>query len=163
MKRSTIVLITALVVSVAINLLILGTIIGHRAAHGGPMGPGRGGPHMGAPQMGGPTGPLDRVFRAVPEEIQELVRDKMRAERGEVRDQMDRIRDVRRAAAEALSARPFDPAKAEAALGAMRTELDAAQMRLHAAVIAAMSETQAAGRLPPPRDLPGRDGPPPGR
>lgn len=157
MSRTTIALIVALVVSVAINLVILGTIIGHRAAHGGPPGPvvGERGQF---PRGMTPLGPLDHAFRTVPEELRPRIRERLAGEREAVRAQVRAVRDARRAVADALSARPFDPAAAETALAELRRQNDAAQNRLHEAVIAAMAEAQAGGTLPPPRD---RDGRPP--
>ncbi len=162
MSRTTIALIVALVVSVAVNLLILGTIIGHRAAMGGQAGAARmhAGGFEGPRDRDGftPLGPLDRAFRTVPEEMRPQIRERLEADRSEIGAQLARVREARNAVSKALGARPFDRAAADAALAALRAEINTSQKRLHDAVTASMAAAEAEGRLPPPR--PPRNGRP---
>lgn len=154
MNRSTVALIAALVLSVSVNLLVLGTIIGHNVAHRGkPMAERsadrRADGRMHAGAEASPQLPMDSVLYAVPCDLRPKVRKRLETDRAEVRDQVGKVREARRTAAEALSARPFDAAAADAALSALRAELDGSQRRLHAAVVAVMAEAQSEGPLPP--------------
>lgn len=136
MRRSTLILTVALVVSVSLNLLVAGLMLGHHLS-------GRGG-------RGGNPG-LERLFATVPDEVRREVRRAM-AEDEQVRDARRlALREARQQVAAALSARPFDPAAADAALTNLRAQGDQVADKLHATLVRAMAEAQARGTLPPPR------------
>jgi uncharacterized membrane protein len=151
MKRSTLLLTGALVLSVSINLGVAGVWTGHWL-------------------RGEPDGPSDRLLGAVPEQIHEQIRQSMRSSprTPEVKERMEAMRAAKRAVAEALRARPFNVTAAEQAFATLRQETDRAQEHFHHSLIETMVQAQANGTLPPPpqqRHGGGRngqpDGPPP--
>jgi len=139
MKRTTLILSVALVLSVAVNLLIAGMVIGHR------FGGDRRGPHELA-------GILDRSLWAVPRDLRGDVRSRLHGGRDGLETRMQAVREARRAANEALRARPVDPASAEAALARLRAATGDAQAAFHGIVLDVMLDAQQAGTLPPPPD-----------
>lgn len=146
MKRSTLLLTGALVLSVSINLGVAGLWAGHWL-------------------RGEPEGPVDRVLGAVPPPIHERIREAMRSSprKPEVRERMEAIRSARRAVNDALRARPFNVTAAEQAFATLRQETSRAQEKFHQSLIETMAQAQADGTLPPPPTKGGRDGKPDGR
>ncbi|MQP63953.1 periplasmic heavy metal sensor [Niveispirillum sp. SYP-B3756] len=146
MKRSTLLLTGALVLSVSINLGVAGLWAGHWL-------------------RGEPEGPVDRVLGAVPPPIHERIREAMRSSprTPEVRERMEAMRSARRAVNDALRARPFDVTAAEQAFATFRGETTRAQEKFHQVLIETMAQAQADGTLPPPPTKGGRDGRPDGR
>lgn len=136
MRRSTLFLTIALVVSVSLNLLVAGLFIGHRLG--------------GHPGRGGNPG-LERLFATVPEEIRREVRRAMTADDEARQARRQALREARQQVSAALSARPFDPAAADAALTNLRAQGDQVADKLHATLVRTMAEAQAKGTLPPPR------------
>lgn len=132
MKRSTLILSILLVVSVSINLGIAGVMLGHRLRHD-------------PPRMIN-----DRVAQLLPETVRRDMHERMRANIDTVRERVQILRNVRREVNEALRARPFDAARAEMALAALRLEIGRGQSDLHAVIIDRMKAAQDAGTLPPP-------------
>jgi uncharacterized membrane protein len=148
MKRSTLLLTGALVLSVSINLGVAGLWTGHWL-------------------RGEPDGPSDRLLGAVPERIHERVRQAMRSSprTPEVKERMEAMRGARRSVVEALRARPFDVTAAEQAFATLRQETVRAQEHFHHSLIETMAQAQKDGTLPPPpqqRRGGGRDGQPDG-
>ncbi|QJE72809.1 periplasmic heavy metal sensor [Aerophototrophica crusticola] len=142
MRRSTLFLTIALVISVSLNLLVAGLMLGHHLS-------GRGG------RGGNPS--LDRLFATVPDEIRREVRRAM-SEDGQAREaRRQALREARQQVAAALGARPFDPAAADAALANLRAHGEQVADKLHATLVRTMAEAQANGTLPPPR-VDSRDG-----
>lgn len=146
MRRTTLFLSLALAVSVAINLLIAGIVVGNRAAER------RLPPAAQGSQLGAAAGfQLDRSLGVVPEALKSAIREELTADRGRMRDQVRGVRAARLAVVDTLSRRPFDAAAARAALGKLRDVTALAQFRLHEAVVDAMEKAESAGTLPPPR------------
>jgi hypothetical protein len=103
-----VVLMIALVVSVAVNLSIAGFAFGRFAG----------------PRPPGPNGDIDRLvqfgIRAFPPEIQKSILDAARDRRPEIKDKLDVVQDARRHMFDAMRADPFDPATLDAAYAEMR-------------------------------------------
>lgn len=150
MKRSTLILSVLLVLSAAGNLAVLGIFAGHWLRDG------KGG-------GGGPSVGVERLMGLVPPPLRLDVEQVMRPRNEEMKVQLDAIRSARRAVNEAMRQRPFDPAKAEAALADFRQSTNQVQERLHKTIVERMAAAQEAGTLPPPppeRGPKGKDGPP---
>ena len=153
MKRSTLILSILLVLSAAGNLAVLGIFAGHWLRDGG-----------------GPPSNVERLMGLVPERLRPEIDQAMRPRNEEVKAQMEAFRAARRAVNESLRERPFDPARADAALADLRQATARMQEKLHRTIVDRMQAAQAAGTLPPPPergrkgkgdDAPGRNGPPP--
>ncbi len=147
MKRSTLILSVLLVLSAAGNLAVLGIFAGHWLRGGG---------------GGGPPSSVERLLGLVPEPLRPEIDQAMRQRDEQSTAQMEVFRATRRAVNESLRQRPFDAAKAEAALADLRLLTGQAQERLHRTIVERMAAAQAAGTLPPPpeRGPKGKDGPP---
>jgi uncharacterized membrane protein len=112
----------ALAVSIALNLLLAGILVG-RAFHRGPL-PDRDKPALHR-ERDGRRAPLRGLYREHDDEL----RDKRRA-----------IGAARRTARAALEAEPFDRAALERALEALRKETGASQEIMHKAIVDAASK-----------------------
>ena len=148
MRRSTLILSALLALSVAVNMLLGGVVIGQR--------------WKASPER---AQLFDRSLGAVPPDLHRPIRERLRATEPSIRTRLQGAGEARREVAEALRARPFDRAAAEAALNRLRGAVDGAQIALHTAILDVMEEAQARGELPPPPERPRRrgaeDGPPP--
>jgi uncharacterized membrane protein len=102
-----IVLLIALVVSVAVNLTIAGFAF---ARFAGPR----------------PGGEIERIvaigIRAFPPELQKAIADGSKAKRDEMKAKLDAVQDARRAMFAAMRADPFDPAALNAAYDDLRAK-----------------------------------------
>ena len=122
-------LVVALVVSVAVNLALVGFLIGFS-----------GKPPAWRPGGFDATAGLGRLIRFLPEERRSEVlgpigKDSLgREARGSFRT----MRRAQHGIAEALAAEPFDPDKVDAALAAFRDQFDLSQQRSHAAFVTIM-------------------------
>ncbi len=100
-----VVLMVALLVSVAVNLTIAGFIFARVA-----------GPR--------PGGEVERIvaigIRAFPPEIQKAIADGSKAKRDEMKARLDAVQDARRKMFDAMRANPFDPAALDAAYTELR-------------------------------------------
>jgi uncharacterized membrane protein len=141
MKRSTLTLSILLVLSVSANLAVAGIMAGHWLRGGGPSGAG------------------DRLLGLVPAPLRPDIHQAMRPRDPDMRAQIDALRRARREAAEAMRQRPFDTARTEAALAALRAETGHAQEKLHHTIVERMAAAQANGALPPPPARPGKGHP----
>jgi hypothetical protein len=101
-----------LLISLAVNVLIAGVVLGH--LHGPPAGEDF--EHI-----------VGMIARPYPPEIQRGIMDSARADRDELRQKFDAMRETRRKAFEAARADPFDPAALDAANAAVRAATDAMQ------------------------------------
>lgn len=148
MKRSTLILSVLLVLSAAGNLAVLGIFAGHWLRDG--------------KEGGGPPSGVERLMGLVPPPLRPEIDQVMRPRNEEMKAQLDAIRAARRTVGETLRQRPFDPAKAEAALAEFRQSTGRVQERLHRTIVERMAAAQEAGTLPPPppeRGPKGKDGP----
>ncbi len=133
-----VVLMLALVVSVAVNLTIAGFVFARVA-----------GPR--------PGGEIERIvaigIRAFPPEIQKSIADGSKAKRDEMKAKLDAVQDARRKMFDAMRADPFDPAALDAAyteLRARTTELQEVGQGIVADALAhAPADVRA--RIKPPR------------
>lgn len=142
MKRSTLILAGALVLSLSVNLGVAGLTLGR--------------------YLRDAPGPTDRYLGALPESLRHDVREAMKPRTPEIRQRIEAMRDARRAVNRALRARPFDPEAANRALADLRTETTYAQEHLHQTIVERMAAAQAAGTLPPPPGPKDEKGPPKG-
>ena len=127
-------MVVALVLSVAFNLFALGFIAARaRKPHGLQHAHGDHGPFL------GPRGLMREGFgpeaRPIVEKVMQRHRAALHSEHGE-------LRRARRAVRDALLNEPFDAAKLEGALAALRARTDSSQARMHEALV------ELAGTLP---------------
>jgi uncharacterized membrane protein len=127
-----------LVVSLATNVLIAGVVLGH--LHGPP--PVEDFKHI-----------VDMIARPYPPEIQELIVDGAAADRDDLRQKFEAMRQARRAAFEAMRADPFDQAKLDAAFADIRTATHDMQEAVQRVEMEAIAKAPAdvRQRIRPPR------------
>ncbi|MEJ0012081.1 MAG: periplasmic heavy metal sensor [Bauldia sp.] len=134
-----VVLLLALLVSIAVNLTIAGFAFAHFA-----------GPR--------PGGEVERIvaigIRAFPPEIQKAIADGSKAKRDEMKAKLDAVQDARRRMFDAMRADPFDPAALDAAYADLRartTDLQLVGQGVVADALAhAPADVRARIRPPPP-------------
>ena len=97
-------LIGVAVVSLCVNLFLVGSMAGHwwPRGHGGPDGPRRG---------------IEAMIAGVPEDLRPMVKEKFDAAKPKFQAQRDQIRVARDKLAAAAEADPFDPAAFDQAFG----------------------------------------------
>lgn len=120
-------LIAALAVSLSINLLIAGMVVGDRLQQHPFSGQGPDRPREGAPPH--PT-PFDIFLKSAPEPVQPTLKDAIAAYQPTALMAVNEIREARRAAVEQLRHQPFDPRAASAAFARLREVIAAAQANL---------------------------------
>lgn len=128
----------ALIASLAINLLILGSMAGHRYF-------GHSGPWRGA--RGDEVG-LMGYARTLDKDRRTAIRRVVQADRPAIRALHDELRKARIAASEVLAAEPFDKEKARAALlaiGEAEARMKAAGLNTFLAAAEQMSPDERAG------------------
>jgi len=153
--------IIALLISLVANGVMTGLVL-HRVVgaptveqvfpHEGHPPPRREGPEQGGFHI--------RAFlRNLPDEQREIARQRFEEERATIRQLMLDVRDAQRAAEDAMSAIPYDPEVAEAALDELRQRRFAIESAFEAIVLDVIAD------LPPEERLralqAGRQGPPP--
>ncbi|MCW5729374.1 MAG: periplasmic heavy metal sensor [Alphaproteobacteria bacterium] len=127
----------ALVISLGVNLLLIGMAAGHWThRHDGHWGSRFAGKH-------GAEGRAHGMMRAFPEELRGELEGIMRERRAQAEPVLEQLRAARREAREALRAEPFDAARLAAAYAEMRRHGDTLEEAFHQAMI------DAAGRLSP--------------
>jgi uncharacterized membrane protein len=133
-----IVLLVALVLSVAINLTIAGFVFARVA-----------GPR--------PGGEIERIvaigIRAFPPEIQKAIVDGSKAKRDEMKARLDAVQDARRKMFDAMRADPFDPAALDTAYTELRARTGDLQQVGQGIVADALAHSPAdvRARIKPPR------------
>lgn len=105
-------LVAGLVVSLAVNLLLVGFVAGHRLARAGV-----------APAMMDPSLALFRVVRRLPEPRREAFQPVMREHFRAMGGKLDRMRRAQKDVNDALTAEPFDAEALQAALEHFRAAL----------------------------------------
>ncbi|MDT0636211.1 periplasmic heavy metal sensor [Spectribacter hydrogenoxidans] len=113
-----------LAVSLALNLVIAGVVVGRLVSDG----PRHHGPHM---------------LRGVPEAARPALRDAFKAHRDDIREHIHGIREARAHIADRIAADPLDEAALEAAFDELARRTDAMQALTHRIVI------ETAQSLPP--------------
>ena len=130
-----------LIVSLALNLLIVGAVGGWVLRHG-IWGQGAHGPHVSRmAQMGGP------LTHALDAEGRRAVAVQLRGERGERAARRAALRESFAGLLDDLRAQPFDPARVEARLSAQRAQVAGRLEAGHGALVAhlaAMSDAERA-------------------
>jgi len=136
-------LVGALVLSVCLNALAVGILAGDwfardMASETGPSWEGR--------RDGGPRHPvgfgIDFYLHAAPAEARPYLREGMEALKDELRARLRAVGDARREMSAALKTEPYDPARFDAALAALRQRSSEVQAVTHAGLSA------AAARMP---------------
>ncbi|HVY19319.1 MAG TPA: periplasmic heavy metal sensor [Bauldia sp.] len=134
-----VVMLVALVLSVAVNLTIAGFVFSRFA------GPPR------------PGGEIERIvaigIRAFPPEIQQAIADGSKARREELRTKLDAVQDARKRMFDAMRANPFDAAALTVAyddLRARTSELQQVGQQITADAIAS-APPDVRARIRPPR------------
>jgi len=121
--RSNNVLVIALIVSVAVNLALVGFVIG-RISAAGP-----------APASMDPFLGSMRVMHALPQQRQEDLRPLLRQHYRGLRPNVREMRRAQRQVNAALAAEPFDPAALESALARFRSVLLRSQEGSHQVLV----------------------------
>ncbi len=101
----------ALIVSLALNLLVLGAAAGTLYTYGF----GKHGPQRFGPGRGEDFGLMSLTYR-LPEERRKEIRKKLREDRAVLKPLIEDVRAARRTAAETLAAAPYDRAALESAI-----------------------------------------------
>ncbi|HVY99811.1 MAG TPA: periplasmic heavy metal sensor [Dongiaceae bacterium] len=111
------------VVSLCINLFLVGLMAGHwiygppRFGPGGPGGPGRGG--------------MEAMIGGLPEEVRPIFKQEFGAARAQFDSARDQVRAARDKVEQAAEADPFDPAAFDAAFDELQTAMDGIQKIAH--------------------------------
>lgn len=118
-----------LVVSLVVNLLLIGFVVGQVLHH----------------PWHEHEGPLtvERITGALPPEVRDAVRESLRERRPQIVEKMAAVRAARADVRAAIGAEPFDPARLEAAFAAVRDRGRAVQEDVQAATVEAIT------KLPP--------------
>ncbi len=120
----------ALLVSVAINVLVLGFVIGR----GMPFGD-HGGMHRPGGDRLDPTAGFFRMLHNWPENRRESFRPILREHMQGMRNHFREIPPLHRELQDALKAEPFDPAALEIALQKLRENLQVSQEKTHDSLV----------------------------
>ena len=113
-------LIGGLVLSVVVNLLLAGFVLGRLSGFGPP------------PAFGpDPTVGFFRMLGFLSDERRAAIVPDLRKQMGELMPTLRKVRGDQRAVFDALTADPFDPAALDAALAGLRANLTAAQVASH--------------------------------
>jgi len=113
-------LIGGLVLSIVVNLLLVGFVVGRLSGFGPP------------PAFGpDPTVGFFRMLGFLNDDRRAAIVPALRKEMGELMPTLRKVRGDQRAVFEALTADPFDPAALDAALAGLRANLTAAEVASH--------------------------------
>jgi uncharacterized membrane protein len=122
------VLAAALLVSLALNVLVAGVVLGR--LRGPPPGDDFG--HV-----------VAMIARPYPPEIQHEIMEEAHDNQGGLREKFDALRDARRAVFEAMRTEPFDPAKLDAAYANARSTADTMQVAIQGIEAGAIAKAPA--------------------
>ncbi|HYE52125.1 MAG TPA: periplasmic heavy metal sensor [Azospirillaceae bacterium] len=139
MTRTVKLLIAGLVLSLSVNLLVGGMMVGHHLT-------GRG--HAGGEGRGPGMGFMPGLSR----EMRPYVRAELEARREEGRQRIQAIREARREAGRVLRSEPFDRAAAAAALARLREVGAESQVALHEALLEAFAKAPPEARTAAPEE-----------
>ena len=117
-------LIGGLIVSMVLNLLLIGVVIGRLSGFGPPPGMGP-----------DPTAGFFRMLGFLSDERRGTIAPDLRRQMGDLMPVLHKMRGDQRAVFEALIADPFDSATLEQVLANLRTNLSAAQVASHHAFV----------------------------
>jgi uncharacterized membrane protein len=126
----------ALVLSLAVNLFLVGILAGGWLARG---------PAAGFDPAAGPAS-IPHMIRALPPTARDAALERFAERRRALRGQMTALRRARQSVYEALTAEAFDRAALEAALGDLREQVAALQAGLHEAIVAVAERLEAEDR-----------------
>jgi uncharacterized membrane protein len=115
-------LVAGVVVSLCLNLFLIGLMAGHFIY--GP-GFGRGGPGA------GPRHGMEAMINGLPEAVRPIFKEKFTAAKPQFDAARDQIRAARDKVAKAAEADPFDPAAYDAAFAELQTALNGVQKIAH--------------------------------
>jgi uncharacterized membrane protein len=108
------------ILSLCLNLFLVGLLAGHWIY----------GAHPGARGTGRPSGP-EAMMMGVPPDLRPMVKEKFDAARPQFQAARSQIRDARSKLAAAASADPFDPAAFDAAFAEFQQAMDTIQKTAH--------------------------------
>ncbi|HUN51932.1 MAG TPA: periplasmic heavy metal sensor [Candidatus Sulfotelmatobacter sp.] len=118
-----------LVASLAVNLLLIGFLVGHML-------------HPPWHERGGPL-TIEHITGALPPEVRDAVRASLRDRRPQIAERMAAVRQARADVRAAIEAEPFDAQRLQTAFATLRDRSQAVQEDVAAAVVEAIS------KLPP--------------
>lgn len=121
-------LLIALLVSVAVNCLAAGVLVGQR--------------YGGRPNALGPAA-FERLAAIVPEPSRDAVRDQIREHRFELFGALRELRQARLQVRAAAAAEPLSDAELEAAMARLREATDRIQRILHGAIVEGIRRSRA--------------------
>jgi uncharacterized membrane protein len=112
------------VVSLCINLFLIGLMAGHwiYGPPFGPHGPG-GGP--------GPKGGMEAMINGLPEDMRPIFKQEFGAAKPQFDTARDQVRDARTKVEQAAQADPFDPAAFDQAFDQLQASMDGVQKIAH--------------------------------
>jgi uncharacterized membrane protein len=118
-------LVGAGIVSLCLNLFLVGMMAGHwlYGPRYGQMGPGG--------TIGGPGRGLEAMVMGLPAELRPLIKDKFAAAKPQFDAARSQMRAARGKVAQAAEADPFDPTAFDAAFGELQTAMDGMQKIAH--------------------------------
>jgi uncharacterized membrane protein len=125
-----------LVVSLALNLFLVGVIAGR--------GVGAGGGFEFTPRKLKVA--IERVTRVLPEADATLLRDRFEAQRADLTQRFQALQDARRAVGAALKAEPYDAAAFDVAYAAMQARSQELQASIHAVLKGSIGQFSEEGR-----------------
>lgn len=123
-------LLAVTLISVSLNLMVAGWLLGQR---------------MAAPERM-ERGMLRQIAQSLPEEVRAPLREEVRSRRGELFRAFRALRVAREEVRAAIGAEPFDRERLAAALAEQRRRMNALQTQLHEAMLATASDLDAEAR-----------------
>lgn len=134
-------LLIALLVSVAVNCLVAGVLVGQR--------------HGGRPTALGPAA-FERLAAIVPEPARDEVRDQLREHRLELFRALRELRQARQQVRAAAQAEPLSDVELEAAMARLRQATDRILRVLHEAIAEGIRRSRAPAQRAEPDDATGQ-------
>src|ERR1700743_607994 len=129
-------LVGAAIVSLCLNLFLVGLMAGHWIY----------GPHFGPGGPGGPPHGPDAMMMGVPADLRPLIKEKFAAARPQFEAARGRIRDARDKVAKAAAADPFDAAAFAQAFDELQQAMDGVQTIAHQTIRDILPEIPAKER-----------------
>ncbi|TWB42574.1 heavy-metal resistance protein [Nitrospirillum pindoramense] len=139
------VMIVLLIISVSINLLVAGMVLGQRLDGSNVVA--RVNVNRPDPNANPRPGPYDMFVKNAPEQVLPFLKDAIAARQDLAQIQLQQLRDARHEAVQRLKAQPFDPAAASAAFARVRALIGEIQQGVHETALGAYA--RAYGQTPP--------------
>ncbi|TWB20692.1 heavy-metal resistance protein [Nitrospirillum amazonense] len=139
--------IVLLAISISINLLVAGMVVGQRLDGVRPLGRVNVVRGDANPNNNTRPGPYDLFVKNAPEQVLPFLKDAIAAHQDLSQVQLQQLRDARREAVQQLKAQPFDAGAANAAFARVRGLIAEIQQNVHETALGAYA--RAYGQTPP--------------